>query len=391
MPRPRARNLFELGGQWIAREPGSPYLHRYWTPERSGRTRRASLGTQDLEEAKKRLAEIVVRGAPKTSSAPLSAVLISYFEERTDKLPSKKHARLGGRTLPACWGQTVRVEAITEAKQKEFAEWSLAKGHSLGYISRNLSVLAAALAFSKIEREVIVKPASMMKKWVLDAKAPAKRFTPSDDELAKVLAEPIVERFWRWTVISLLTGARPEAAVDLTPAQRRRDSGLLDLNPEGRMQNKKYRACVREPQALTLWLDKWEADIIAAADKREPGKVHDISHETYCGYASVESVQTAFERLRFRETIGLPRLSAYSYSHKVATVMRKARLPREEQDMQLGHARPTGYGEWEPDYLQGVADALDAWWVGLDAKVTAKSLFAPAPAEGENVKVPRTT
>jgi integrase len=95
-------------------------------------------------------------------------------------------------------------------------------------------------------------------------------------------------------------------------------------------------------------------------------------------------------RVRVRKTIGLPRLSAYSYRHKVATVMRKARLPREEQDMQLGHARPTGYGEWEPDYLQGVADALDAWWLGLSTKVTTKSLFPPAPIEGENLKSLRT-
>jgi len=43
----------------------------------------------------------------------------------------------------ACWGDTVRVGAITEAKQKEFAQNSIAKGNSLSYVSRNLSVLAA--------------------------------------------------------------------------------------------------------------------------------------------------------------------------------------------------------------------------------------------------------
>jgi len=89
MPRKRARPLFELGGQWIAREPGSPFYHRFWTEPGTGRTRRASLRTEDLDAATKLLAEIVVKGSPKTQNAPLSAVLLDYFESRTDRLPAR--------------------------------------------------------------------------------------------------------------------------------------------------------------------------------------------------------------------------------------------------------------------------------------------------------------
>jgi hypothetical protein len=35
-----------------------------------------------------------------------------------------------------------------------------------------------------------------------------------------------------------------------------------------------------------------------------------------------------------------------------------------------------GYGEWDPDYLTAVADALDAWFVQLQGKVKAKAIFA---------------
>jgi hypothetical protein len=107
MPRPRARNLFELGGQWIAKEPGSPFLHRFWTEPGTGRTRRASLRTQDLEVAKRLLAEIVLKGASKSQNTPLSAVLLDYFESRTDKLPSKKPARHAGRLMLSCRGDTI--------------------------------------------------------------------------------------------------------------------------------------------------------------------------------------------------------------------------------------------------------------------------------------------
>lgn len=397
MPRGRKAPLFELGGQWIAVDPGSPFLHRFWTEPGSGRTCRASLRTADLEAAKRLLAEIVVKGAPKTDNAPLSAVLLSYFEERTDKLPSAKPARHAGRLMLACWGQTVRVAAVTEAKQKEFAEKSIAKGNSLSYVSRNLSVLAAALANAGIDQKVIFGKGPMVARWGLQPKAARRVFIPSDDDLARLLALPVVEDFWRWSIISLLTGARPEAVIDLTPAQRQRDAGLVDLNPAGRVQNKKFRPSVREPKALTGWLDRWEEDMRAAKRKRlclDEGAQVDISTDSYCGYASVESVQTAIERLRAGnkdKTVKLPLLSAYSFRHKVTTVLRKGRLLEDEIGIQLGHRREAarttaGYGEWDPDYLTGVAAALDSWLVKLQAKVKGKSLFAAPVVETGKVR-----
>jgi integrase len=320
-------------------------------------------------EAKRLLAEIVIKGAAKSTRTSLSVVFCKYFEERTDKLASAKHARLAGRTLLACWGDTVRVEAINEAKQKEFAEWSIGQGHSLGYISRNLSVLAAALSHAKLGTKIIFKESVMAERWALAAKARAKRFTPSDGELARVLAAEMPKGLWRWFVISLLTGARPAAVVELTPAQRNRSNGTLDLNPAGRRQNKKYRATVREPAALTAWLDVWETEMREERATREKIADPDISADTYCGYANVESVQSMIDRVRKRAHVNVPALSSYSCRHKIATVMRKARLPREERELQMGHARPEGYGEWDPDYLQSVADALDAWWASVIALV----------------------
>jgi integrase len=395
MPRPRARPIFELGGQWIAHDPGSPFLHRFWTEPDTGRTRRASLRTEDLEEAKRLLAEVVVRGAPKTNNAPLSAVLLDYFENRTDKLPSKKPARHAGRLMLACWGDTVRVAAITEAKQKEFAERAIAKGNSLSYVSRNLSVLAAALAYAKIDKKVIFGKGPMVERWALQPKAPRRIFIPSDDEMGKLLALPLAEDFWRWLIISLLTGARPEAVLELTPSQRSRDAGLLDLNPAGRRQNKKHRPTVREPKALAAWLDRWEAEMQVARLKREPGASNvDISNDRYCSYASVESVQTAIERLRHKNTkkmVNLPRMSAYSFRHKVTTVLRQARLSEDEIGVQLGHRREAarttaGYGEWNPDYLKGVADALDAWFALLQANLKTKAIIAVPPREAPRAR-----
>jgi hypothetical protein len=220
MPRPRARPLFEIGDQWIAHDPGSPFLHRFWTEPGTGRTRRSSLGTTDLNEAKLALAEIVVKGAPKTVDAPLAAVLLKYFEEHADRLVSAKIARGHGRKALAFLGQTARVKALTEAKQKEFVERCLNQGHKLSYAARIMVTIAAALAHSKLaEPEIIYTEAEMIKKWKLTRVAPTKAYNPTDEECARVLlAEKMTEPLLRYLIIQCLTGGRPQTAVDLSPA-----------------------------------------------------------------------------------------------------------------------------------------------------------------------------
>src|SRR5689334_22879478 len=120
MPRPRGAPIFELGGYWIGHEPGKRSYYAYWHDAGTGHSRRRSLGCTDLETAKGKLAEIVVKGDIKTPDALVSAVLLTYFESRTDKLPSKPQSRSAGRTMMKAWGARIRVRDLTDAKQEEF-------------------------------------------------------------------------------------------------------------------------------------------------------------------------------------------------------------------------------------------------------------------------------
>ncbi len=47
MSRPRKNALFELGDQWIGAVSVSSIFYRFWFDQRTGRTSRASLGTED--------------------------------------------------------------------------------------------------------------------------------------------------------------------------------------------------------------------------------------------------------------------------------------------------------------------------------------------------------
>lgn len=367
MPRPRARVLFELGGHWIAAEPGTANLYRFWNDAGAGRTRRASLGTTDLEAAKLTLAEIVLKGAPRTPSDHLALILESYFEARTDHLPSEDQARIAGAHLLEALGAMVRANALTDAKQKAFAAWGIARGHALGTISRNLSVLAAALAHAKLAIDVTYHEAEILTRWPDLAFKPRRAvFIPTDDELGEFFDTPMPENLFRWAVMACLTGGRPEAVNELAPAQRIRDVQLLDLNPAGRRQTKKHRPIVREPKALAQWLDKWEKDGMAATGG------------AYVGYDSREGLKTALQRTRL--DAGMPRLTLYSLRHKAAAVLRAAAVGEDEIAWQLGHRRSSTrttalYGERAPTYLKSSAAALDQWWRGLQ-RLTTRALFS---------------
>jgi len=354
MPRPRARSLFELGGHWIAEVPNRQGLYDFWTDASNGGTRRRSLGTSDIEQAKLKLAEIVLQGATATATTPLAIVLEAYFTGRTDHLPSKDAARHAGRLFLEEWGTKVRVSDLAESKQKDFATACAARGHSLGYIARNMTVLSAALRKAGLAVKVFISEAHMRDVWKIKAKAPRKVFIPSDQQLARIMREAMPEDLSRWLMISMATACRPEAAVDLAPVQRIRDAQAVNLNPPGRAQNKKRRPILRSPKVLTTAMDRWERSGLDA----HGGK--------YCGYASVDSVDSALERVCKRQHINLPQMSVYSIRHKVTTVLRAAGVPREQIDRQLGHvgggARTTeDYGEYSPDFQKEAAAAIDTW------------------------------
>lgn len=360
MPRPKVNVLYELDGQWISTIGGKRNLYHFWNDARAGRVRRASLGTPDLEGAKRRFAQAVVAGRTGTSDSLLSAVLLKYFTERTDKLPSKTQSRNAGRVLLKCWGVKMTAGGVTEAKQKEFAEWSIKRGNRLSYVQRNLVVLKTALNHCGVSppATIITSETKMRERWGVIGKAPRRVFIPTDTELARVLAAPAPVRLQRWMVVSLLTHCRPEAALDLAPAARRRDAGVTDLNPEGRIQNKKFRPIVREPRCLRVALDRWEQEGLDDFGGR------------YCGYTSVEGVKSALERLRSSKEVNLLKLSTYSFRHKVTSVLRRSRVHEDQVSTQMGHRRKdlrstSGYGEFDPDYLKDAARALDVWFLKL--------------------------
>jgi integrase len=256
-----------------------------------------------------------------------------------------------------------KIGAITKDKQKKFVKWSLeVKAHAISYVARNLGVLASALVHAALSVRIIYNEGAILAEWPeLNPKPKREIYEPTDEELARFLAAKIPENLRRWILNSMATAGRPEAVRQLGPAQRVRDLGLIELNVPGRRQNKKYLATVRELRVQTRWLNKWERKDLKLFGGR------------YCGYVSVDSVDTALRRWRIKKEVNVPEISAYSIRHRATSVLRASKNPRvpgEQVSYQLGHRRPAenaearttrGYGQFGPEYLTEAAKVLDAW------------------------------
>ena len=69
------------------------------------------------------------------------------------------------------------------------------------------------------------------------------------------------EPCFRYIILALNAWARPETIIDLSvSAQVDFESGLIYLNPPGRIQNKKVRPTIRLTDDLCGWLNYWNLD-----------------------------------------------------------------------------------------------------------------------------------
>jgi hypothetical protein len=385
MPKRSAAPLFELGNYWIAKVPGSSRLYRFWYDAGVGEIRRRSLETSDLETAKVALAAIVLRegtgraGEPR--DVPLITVLTRYFEEHSDARPNPSAARRAGDLLLDFLGNdAAKVAELTQARQREFmAHLSHKHGHSVAYISRVQSIIAAALnravatddddAGALLTRapRIIVQLRDVAA--ILNAPEPEPaNWHPDIPMLARFLdAIPADEesRLLRFTILTLVFG-RPEAVRELTPFQIDERHKLVALNAQGRRQTKKHRATLPMPEVLWDTLLAW----------RDAGTIIHIRKEP------VLVLRKPWAAVR--AAAGLPdQFVPKSLRHMLATELRMRRVPKEERELWQGHRRLSTndrYGHYDPDFLSSAKAAVNDLLLEL-AAACQKPLFRQVSAK----------
>jgi len=394
---------FSLAGYWLNREPKSPNWQRCWYDPATGKVRRRSLATRDLEEAKARLAAFVLENPEKPVDAPeetlLIVVLKAYWEGHSDLKAQPADARRAGALLLDCLGNDARLSDLTRARQEAFMRWLVKKHkHSVATISKHFSFINAALRRAaephvvvdadgrEVERQLIAQAPKVYYKTSHIAKVVGKPepvprdWRPSLTELGRVIDEIKSEALFRYTILALNTWARPRAVCDIDPARQvDREMGRLNLNPPGRQQNKKHRPIIPVTDCLAGWLAVWpeSGQLVANARTIEPDDPEDTAG---FAYRPVESVRHAFEKTRARA--GVPEITRYSLRHlMISRASSDPRVPDKEVDIWAGHARPGSrsgrwYRHFEPDYLLRAKQFTDDFMVELQ-KHCQKRLFAP--------------
>lgn len=344
--------LGQIGEFWISKRPGSEQWCRTWYDAGTRQTRRTSLGTDDVQAAKVRLWEWFSRhgkvSKQDAQETPMETVLVRYYQQHARKIASEEMARIA----MAYWSDFfpgAMVSEITSTKQREFVTWLKAKRTpplSDGYIKRVLNVGKAALMRAYREGEITSAP------FIL----------PGNDSVTQDLELSLDQSRSLWSCARLPhermylalaygTLARPESILGLERSFVNFDRRLLDQNPPGRRQTKKYRPVVPVCDWLLPWLDgspegplvQWRGQHIA-------------------------SFKTAWRALRARAELPVAYVPK-TIRHTMATALRAADVPEAEISGMLGHRAYRGktevYAKYRPNYLGKAAAAIDAYMAKL--------------------------
>lgn len=357
MPHPRDEELYSRGKYRLAydrRSDGSlrsPFLQIVWYDTAARRLRQRSTATADIADAEQALDALYLErergqtvcptcGQPRRGkgSQLVTAAIADYLTARRSR-PSYTsiRARLShvGAFLDASARLDLVCDAVDEDLIEDFRDWALdvpivsPKGNlrprAPGTVEASVRQLAAVINFAHQRHETLYPAAFTPKPPAEVSQTPTYRSDVA--ELAAMfryaLARKDREALLRFLRVSVATWCRPDAAhdVDTDPARGQwlSDARVLNLNPRGRVQTRKWRPVVPIARQFAPHLD--------AADG---------------WYVGVKSVRQAFETML--DSLKLPRERETGLKlirRSMATIARR-RLGEEhwaQGEKMLGHRK----------------------------------------------------
>lgn len=377
----------QIGDYWLSKKPGRDGVNdawcRTWYDARAEQTRRVSLGTADLSVASTALAEWVVANGRRLNADPrdvlIDEVLLRYWDKHAKALPSAATIKRNLGLWQEFW-EGRAVAAITPDEQEAFRDWLMVHapvGLTDSGLDRILSDGRAALGRAVKHQELASVPHIFLMQDAEDRRNRQPMGRPLTlPEVARLFDAAVSRHMLMYLLIGCCTLARPEAILELTAAQADIDAGILDLNPPGRRQNKKYRPIVPIVPSLKPWL-------ISTAGPTG-------HYVTYRGQP-IDAIWVGFRATRDRAGLD-DRVSPYSLRHTMAREMRRRKVPGDQISLFLGHlpqgaaATTSIYAPYEPDYLAEAAAAIDDAMQEVGRHLTATRLARPGSedlAEGQ--------
>jgi integrase len=345
-----AKRIFQIGDYWLDKRPGSAAWHRTFYDEAAKQTRKVSLGTAELEEAKAKLTEWYLAEQMKSGrdlsseSVTLRQVWKEYEANHVEKLRSRQAVKILLRYWLDFWGDATVADVRDIPKQEEFRAFLAAKGLSHNSVVRGLEVGRGAI--NRAWKRGIIRDRPYIEVPAMEQGPPMGR--PMEVDEIRRLYTHSADHIRLFLVLMLGTGGRNEAITTLKWTQIDFQDGLIELNPRGRKQTSKRRPTVK--------LLPFLREVLEPMDKSTPYVL--MFRGEKVGLVN-KGIRAALRRAELDRQI-----TAYSCRHTVARWLRREGVQPWETAMQLGHkvasfSMTERYAAWSPDYLEKSAVALE--------------------------------
>jgi len=340
---------YTVGEFWLSQRKNRENWYITWYNQEKRRNDYASTGTGNLQTAKLIINKHFIDHGiieDTTGEIMLDELLIRYYQKYA--LIETKRPDVIRYSLKY-WSDYFVNATLSKVDHKSIDKFILhlqKQGKANGTINRILcdgrSALNRAYKYGEIAAAPFIKSLPKGKPF---------KFRPTAKQIAKFIDACDTERMFRYIIIRLCTACRGDAVFDLTLDQINFEDNLIDLNPQGREQTKKYRPIVPMSPTLKFWLKQWNdcEYLINYKDQR------------------VKSNKKAF--VATRERAELPELFiGKSIRHVVATELRRQRVDRWEVSGLLGHSTGTttdDYAIYDPKYLSQAIEAIEVFMLKI--------------------------
>lgn len=261
------------------------YLHpteEVWLIRDGATFKRTGHGAGEREQAEAALASYIASRAPQRRSGPaqpseitVGEVLARYVDDRADTVKGVETLGNNVAALAKWWGN----QTCNAVKGTMCRAYARDRGGSSWTSRRELGVLQAALNHAHAEG-ILVYPL----KVTLPPAGQSRHRWLTRDEVAALLraASPHARRF---ILVSVYTGRRMSAVLELTWTRVDLDAGQIRFRADGEAETKKRRGSVRIPRQLHAHLRRWHR-------MAQRGETHVVSYRG----KPVRSIKTALRR-----------------------------------------------------------------------------------------------